>query len=281
MTLVEIPSGIHLAYDLDGPADAQVIVFLHGQGYHRNVFKPYFDHYKTKYRVLSYDLRGHGESDIPRGESEDENRALYTMERMAQDLDELLDAVGLGHEAVVLCGHSLGGYILFSYYFQFKDKVKALIPMGTAAGFEESEQNGFRTFVDGFKNEIDNADAGLSLYDGFIRGLYTKKYSKEHKAELETAISWGRMASLAAITYCTDSYGCGAYDFRDRLDQIDVPVLVVHGDKDGTVSVQHAIEMQEKIPNCTAAIIENGGHLALQENEAEVLAAMDTFLEMI
>ena len=76
-------------------------------------------HLEARYRVLLYDQRGHGRSERPVAGTDDENAALYSLERLARDLHELLAALGLDGRPVILAGHSMGGFVIFTCYFLF------------------------------------------------------------------------------------------------------------------------------------------------------------------
>jgi pimeloyl-ACP methyl ester carboxylesterase len=228
MVLLKIESGININYVLEGPENAPVLVFMHGYcGCHEGM-KMFQDRYKDRYQVLIYDARGHGDSDKPKGKTDAENLALYSMERLARDLDELLAALKLPKnpkEKVIVGGHSMGGMEAFAYYFQFPAKVKALIPMSTTLGYNQSSIAAMNTLVNEFP-----------------------------------------------------PFSCWHYNYHDRMGEIKVPVLAIHGKKDNMQPWQNAIEMQEKMPDCKAVIIKKGSHMITDENQPEMFGAIDEFL---
>jgi len=90
--------GIRLAYD-DRGAGEPVFVFVHGWTCDRSFFAPQAEHFAKRHRVVSLDLRGHGESDKP--------QEPYPIAVYADDISYLIDQLGLGK--VVAVGHSMGG----------------------------------------------------------------------------------------------------------------------------------------------------------------------------
>src|SRR5262245_62645954 len=90
--------GIRLAYDDRGAGDP-TIVLVHGWTCDRSFFGPQVDHFARRHRVVSVDLRGHGESDKPDG--------AYPIAAYADDIAYLIGQLGLG--PVVAVGHSMGG----------------------------------------------------------------------------------------------------------------------------------------------------------------------------
>ena len=93
-----VRNGIRLACD-DRGAGEPVIVFVHGWTCDRSLFAPQADHFSRQHRVVSVDLRGHGESDKP--------HEPYPIGAYADDIAYLIDQLGLGK--VVAVGHSMGG----------------------------------------------------------------------------------------------------------------------------------------------------------------------------
>lgn len=88
---IRIPSGVELAYSLRGPTDAPVVVFIHG-----------FLGDMEGCRVLLYDHPGHGASERPAGRTPEESAAIHSMPAFARHLDELLAALQLDQNPVVL-----------------------------------------------------------------------------------------------------------------------------------------------------------------------------------
>ena len=91
-------NGIKLAYDDRGAGDP-TILFVHGWTCDRSFFAPQAEHFAGRHRVVSVDLRGHGESDKP--------NEPYPIEAYADDIAYLIEQLGLGK--VVAVGHSMGG----------------------------------------------------------------------------------------------------------------------------------------------------------------------------
>ena len=114
--------GAKLAYDLDGPADAETVTFVEGLSYGTwmwNWQREAFDEYRT----LAWDHRGTGDSDEPEGP--------YTVAEMAGDLEAVLDDAGV--ERTHLVGASLGGMIAQQYALDY-DRARSLTLMCTTHG---------------------------------------------------------------------------------------------------------------------------------------------------
>jgi len=93
------------------------------------MWNPQIDLLKQGFRVVIYDIRGHGESDVGDGQ--------YTMELFADDLLGLLDSLKI--EKAVLCGLSMGGYIALRAVEKSEARVEGLILCDTKAEADSNE----------------------------------------------------------------------------------------------------------------------------------------------
>lgn len=109
-------NGIKLAYDDRGAGDP-TIVFVHGWTCNRSFLAPQAEHFAKRHRVVSVDLRGHGESDKPLG--------AYPITAYADDIAYLIDQLGL--RKVVAVGHSMGGLTVAQLAASHPDCVAAIV----------------------------------------------------------------------------------------------------------------------------------------------------------
>ena len=105
------------AYDLTGPADAPVLVLIHGLGLTRETWAEFVPVLSHNYQVLSYDLCGHGESVLP-----DQKPSLTVL---SEQLLRLMDALGI--ERATLVGFSLGGMINRRFAMDHPDRCNGLV----------------------------------------------------------------------------------------------------------------------------------------------------------
>lgn len=113
-----VHKGIKLAYDDQG-AGKPAFVFVHGLTCNRSFFSPQAAHFARRHRVVSVDLRGHGESDKPEGP--------YPITAFADDIAHIIDHLELGK--VVAVGHSMGGDIVLQLAASYPDHVAAIVMM--------------------------------------------------------------------------------------------------------------------------------------------------------
>jgi pimeloyl-ACP methyl ester carboxylesterase len=116
-----VRDGIKLAYDVRGTG-TPAFVFVHGWTCDRSFFAAQAKHFACRHRVVSLDLRGHGESDKPQGP--------YPITAYAGDVAHLIDTLGLGR--VVAVGHSMGGITVLQLGADHPDKVAGLVMVDPA-----------------------------------------------------------------------------------------------------------------------------------------------------
>ena len=158
-----------LAYDDCGPGP--VVVLLHGFPLSRAMWKGQETEVGSFYRVIAPDLRGHGETAAPEG--------VYTMDAMADDLIETLDALQV-REPAVLGGLSMGGYVALSAALRYPDRFRGLMLMDTRASADSHESAMNR---EGMANEVDSS----GTTDAVVAGMLAKVFSpitRETRAHL-------------------------------------------------------------------------------------------------
>ncbi|MCU1646032.1 MAG: pcaL [Nocardia sp.] len=127
---VTTTDGAHLRVHAYGPADGNVLVLVHGWTCCLEYWTPQINAFADDYRVIAYDVRGHGESEA--------GTAPLTTDQLAADLEAVLDATLASGQRAVLVGHSLGGMTVQAwagrYPRQVQQRAAAVLLTNTAAG---------------------------------------------------------------------------------------------------------------------------------------------------
>src|SRR5688572_30152015 len=118
--------GIHINYEVSG--DGRAIVFAHSLGMDRTLWQAQERHFRDRYRVLTFDARGHGASDKPPGP--------YSVERFGEDFYGVLRAAGV--ERAIVVGLSMGGMAAQALAIAHPEAVEALVLADTTCWYGET-----------------------------------------------------------------------------------------------------------------------------------------------
>ncbi|MEW6543026.1 MAG: alpha/beta fold hydrolase [Nitrospirota bacterium] len=257
-------NGITLAYDDRGTG--LPLVFLHAFPFNRTMWEPQLKGLSDRFRVVTVDLRGHGESDAPLWH--------YTMDQFADDVKGLLDHLAV--EQAVLAGLSMGGYLGFAFYRKYPERIKALVFADTRAEADKPETVAWRfnlaqrVYKEGAKAVADEMGPKL---------LSPKTYqTKPDLVALVRAISLstptsGALGDLMALAERPDS--------TPLLGRIACPTLVLVGQDDALTTVEENRRIAERIRGARFEVIPAAGHLSNLEQPETFNRAVRSFLETI
>src|SRR5262245_14561548 len=218
---VEVEPGVGLAIEVRGEGPA--LVCVHGFGGAKEDFADHLDALAERWRVITVDLRGHGDSDAPPDPSS------YSLDRLARDVEAVADAVGA--QRFRLLGHSMGGMVARRVVLDHPERVEALILMSTAAGPPAGIDP---DLVDvGAALALDDWDALTELLDE-LAPLQTAAYARlveerEGFAEF-IAWKWSRVAPTMWAALAPQIVR-EPVDL-DRLQRVSCPTLVLVGELD-------------------------------------------------
>ncbi len=255
-----------LAFDDDGPGP--VVVLLHGFPLDRTMWSHQRSSVGSIYRLITPDLRGHGHSAAPDG--------IYSVDAMADDVIELLDALQLT-EPLVVGGLSMGGYLALSIAARYPGRLRALMLMDTRAAADTPEA------AKGREQLADRVEASGDVGPA-VAGMAPKLFAKatyERHPELVARMQ-GHMARITARALVGTLRGLATRPDRTAdLAAIAVPTLVLAGEDDQLIPPEESRRMAAAIPGARLATIADAGHLAPLENHREADAAILGFLESL
>ncbi len=234
------------------------IVMLHGwTSSHREWF-PFLEALTAKHRVYRWDARGHGGQPLGK-------HAAATAERMAQDLENLLDHYELNQVTAV--GHSMGALTLWQYIRDFGTKRLSrlcFIDQSPKLLTDESWEHGiYGGFDTGKAREMmawlkeDFAEAVLKLTAFGLNQRACEQY-------LAGASGWERSRTALRAQDPGPLIDCWASltaaDYRDVLSRIDVPSMLVYGQQSNFYRVETARHVAQQIPDAVLHIYEGTDH---------------------
>ncbi len=252
-----------VSYNDTGPEEAPVIIFIHGFPLNKSMWDKQADYFKENYRVITYDIRGHGSSDA--------GSDIFLIEIFVNDLFGLMDKLEL--DKVFLCGLSMGGYIALKAIEKHPHRFEALILCDTQCTDDTSEakENRMKT-IENIKENGPHQFAEESLKNLFaVESFSTKK--REIAAVREMIMNTNQQSLCNTLHALAERK-----ETCSKLQGINVPVLIMVGIEDKITPPAAARVMHEKIPNSILAIIEHAGHLTNMENPVEFNNQLEKFL---
>ncbi|HKO29666.1 MAG TPA: alpha/beta fold hydrolase [Nitrospiraceae bacterium] len=245
-------NGITIAYSDQGTGFP--IVFLHAFPLNRTMWAAQENALSSQFRIITIDLRGHGESDAPLWH--------YTLNQSADDVRALLDYLTI--QQAMFVGLSMGGYILFAFYRKHADRVQGLILAGTRAQADtaEGKDGRFQMAQTAYKRGP-SAIADLMIPKLLApMTIQTKPDLVQHvRAMIKSNQISGIAGDLMAMAERPDSI--------PLLNQITCPTQIIVGELDQATPPSDAKLMADQIPNTRLVIIPNAAHLSnLEQPEA-------------
>jgi 3-oxoadipate enol-lactonase len=253
MTTVEVDATV------SGPADAPVVVLSNSLGATRAMWDPQVPALAERYRVVTYDTRGHGGSPAP--------AAPYTLDDLVDDLVALLDRIGAERAHVV--GLSLGGMTAMRLAARQPERVDRLAVLCTSAKADP------QPFLDRAATVRSGGTAPLA--PAVVGRWLTPAFAGEHPdlvARLEAMIAGADDEGYAA---CCEVVA--RMDLRDDLGRIGAPTLVVSAAEDLALPPEHQAAIADGIPGAALMTVSPGAHLANLERTAEITGALLAHLD--
>jgi 3-oxoadipate enol-lactonase len=255
--LPQQPAELHVVED--GPPDAPVVVLGPSLGTDLGLFDAQAHDLADRYRVIRYDLRGHGGSPVVPGP--------YSVADLADDVVKLLD--GLGVDRFAYAGVSLGGAIGLQLAVTVPDRVERLIVMASAARFPDPPS---------WKARADRvrAEGTDFLVPSRIGAWVTPGFAESHPEETERLLEMLRSTSREGYAACCETIE--AFDVRDQLPTITAPTLVIAGADDPATAPDTVRLIADGIPGARFVVVPGASHLVSAEQPEQVTAEIRQFL---
>lgn len=256
--------GFSLYYEDSGAG--MPLLLIHGFPLSAAIWRDQIAVLAGKFRVIAPDLRGFGRSELPEGGC--------TMDLYADDMIALLDHLGV--EKAVVCGMSMGGYILLNLLERYPQRVSGACFMVTKAGGDDAEGQARRKLL---ADEVLKSGAAVAA-TAFSKVLFapgTAATRPEIVAEVLQVMMASKPAGLAA----------GLLAMRERTDYegglaiCKVPALVIAGEEDMAIPAAESRKLAAGIPGSQLRMIHGAGHMVMMEQAEEVNRAFFEFLSRL
>jgi pimeloyl-ACP methyl ester carboxylesterase len=254
-----------------------VVLLIHGMAGSATTWRQVMPGLAQRFTVVAPDLLGHGRSDKPKGD--------YSLGAFACTLRDLL--VALGHERATVVGQSLGGGVAMQFSYQHPERVERLVlvasgglgrevnPLlrllsipGSAAALRLACAKPVRGTIESFGR----AAARVGLVPAPVVAELWRSYASLADDE-------ARRAFLRTLRSVVDPRG-QAVSASNRLHlAAEVPTLIVWGDADPIIPVEHAYAAHTSIPGSRLEIFEGVGHYPHCEAPDRFVAVLADFIE--
>ncbi len=254
--------GVRLAVTVSG--DGPPLLMIPGLGSTRRVYAPLLPALARHHQVVVYDPRGVGASDAPPGP--------YPMPRLAADCAEV--AAGVGVERYSLFGASMGGLTAEHVAVLHGKGLGRLVLAATGPGrhaVTASPEATARLLGRGARTPADAYRMACTV-------LYSERFQRDHPEFIEAEIADRAAHPIPGRAFTAQLRASRDADLHDRLGEIRVPTLVLHGTADALVPLENAESLVRLIPGARRYWFEGRGHLFFHEEPALAALVVTSFL---
>jgi pimeloyl-ACP methyl ester carboxylesterase len=239
------------------------IILIHGVGLDHTMWNYQIDSLANNYRIIAYDMIGHGESAKPK-----EN---YKLINFVEQLSVLMD--GLEIDKTHIIGFSMGGMVAQLFGILNPERVKSLCFMSAVANRTIQQQ---QAVLDRVKQV--ECYGHLTTIDAAISRWFNESYYDEHPEIINSIKHRLSTNDPAAYLKAYTVFATADQELWGKLDQISSPTLIMTGEKDIGSSPEMAHQMHTRIKNSELVIVPSIRHMLPIEGEEIVNQILHTFL---
>ncbi len=243
--------GKKLFYKIRKAGSNNFLVFIHGSGGDSSIWKHQFD-IDINYSIIALDLPSHGRSD---------KFETLSLDLYVDVLKKFIES--LNYEKMILCGHSLGGAVIQSFYFNYPNFVNKLILVGTGARLKVSQ-----VILESLKTN----------YDKFLNDLPVGAFSRKTPTNIINEYIKESSTIGSEVTY-QDFSICDKFDMLEKTSSIKIPCLIIVGAEDKLTPVRYSNYFHENIKINDYKIIKQAGHMVMLEKSEEFNKVIQDFIQ--
>lgn len=267
--------GDRVAYQDAGSAD-DALLLIHGMAGSSETWRAVIPQLSKKYRVIAPDLLGHGQSAKPRSD--------YSLGAFAVLLRDLLDELGVSRATVI--GQSLGGGVAMQFAYQHRDYCQRLVLI-SSGGLGPDVGWTLRLLSAPGAELILPAiapppvvTAGNKLRKWFsASGIQSPRGAEMWSAYSSLSDAQTRQAFLKTLRSVVDYRGQSVSALGKLHLTSDVPTLVIWGDHDRIIPIEHGYAVRDARPGCRLEVLEGVGHFPHVERPIEVVDLINDFID--
>ncbi len=256
--------GTAIRYRDIGKGD-KVVLLLHGYLHSLEVWDDFAGQLGKNFRVLAFDLPGHGVSEVM-GD-------VHTMEFLADTAKALLDKLEV--DAVNIIGHSFGGYVALAFGDKYGDMVQSLTLFHSYPGADTPERAADR------EREIEIVLSGRKelLTSRNPSRLFAPQNSKRYSAVIDELAQQAMLTEDEGIVAILRGIAARK-DMNDMLHKAPFRQLFIFGLHDQMIDAERARDIIALHPQAKSMILEESGHIAFVEEMALCVDEVGSFIGM-
>jgi pimeloyl-ACP methyl ester carboxylesterase len=242
------------------------IIFIHGFPFNKSMWQPQLDYFMKENRVITYDIRGFGQSTF--------GATQHSIAQYADDLILMMNELRI--EKAIVCGLSMGGYILLNAVIRYPEKFAGIVLADTQclADSTFAKEKRFKT--------MEQIETG-GLFDfanGFVENVFRKETLNDNKELVEKIksiiLSTSSTTIVAALNaLATREETCG------NLNIISTPTLILCGKDDMLTPLDKSEFMKTNIESASLQIIHDAAHLSNLEQPDSFNQHVSNFISKI
>ena len=255
-------NGIDINYEIEG--DGPVVTFSHSLACNLSMWDEQVRALRSRYRVLRYDTRGHGQTGAPAGAN--------TLDQLADDLKGLLD--GLGIAATHFVGLSMGGMIGQIFALKHPAMVQSLVLCDTTSRYPQGAASVWEERI-----KTVGAKGMEPMVAPTLERWFTAAFRSRRKDLMD------KVGAMIRSTPATGYVGCchalPKINVTERLRDVRCPALVIVGEEDPGTPVDMARDIHAALPVAELAVLCRASHLSNVEQPGEFNRALGGFLDKV
>lgn len=249
-------------YRVEGPDSAPVVTLSHALGATLDLWEATAGALAKRYRVLCYDVRGHGRSEVPPGP--------YTLDQMAGDVAALLDITGVARTHLV--GMSMGGLIGMATALRHADRIQSLVLCDTTACYGPA----LRPMWEERIRTAETLGMTEDLIERTMAIWFTPRFRQAEAPVVDRVREMLRRCDPRG--YAAAIRAIGFVDLTGPIAAIRCPTLMVVGEDDPGTPPSMARTIAERIPGARLAVLPGARHCAVVEQAQEFNRVLLGFL---
>jgi 3-oxoadipate enol-lactonase len=254
-------NGININYVLEGPESAPVVTLSHSLAADLGMWDAQSSALAGTYRVLRYDMRGHGGTDAPAG--------AYTIDQLAEDALELLSALRIDRTHFV--GLSMGGMIGQTLALTHPDLFRSLVLCDTFSRVPAEAVPLWHERI--VTAERDGMEATV---EPTIARWFSADFIRNQPVECDRVRDMIRNTPVAGYGGCC--HAISELNLTGRLSQINAPTLIIVGEDDPGAPVAASEDIHERIAGSRLVVLKSARHLSNIEQADSFNTALTEFL---